>query len=136
MQCFKIMSGRGINPCRCWWVARVAPWPNQTTDWHAHGQCGPSMRACDHYTASTLIGGRDGLVQVRFTLCLRDQRSICMQDGCKVHLDSYMASNGSCIKVTWTFPKNHLLEVGLTQHGRPRHYVDLFYIIMCEDMLK
>jgi len=36
-----------------------------------------------------------------------------MQDGCKVYMDSYMASNGSCFMVTWTNFKNHLLEVGL-----------------------
>ena len=35
-------------------------------------------------------------VQVCSTLRLRDQRSIRMQDGCKVYMDSYMASNGSC----------------------------------------
>ena len=39
-----------------------------------------------------------------------------MQDGCKVYMDSYMASNGSCFMVTWTTFKNHLLEVGLTQN--------------------
>jgi hypothetical protein len=39
-----------------------------------------------------------------------------MQDGCKVYMDSYMASNGSCFMVTWTIFKNHLLEVGLTQN--------------------
>jgi hypothetical protein len=36
-----------------------------------------------------------------------------MQDGCKVYMDSYMTSNGSCFMVTWTNFKNHLLEVGL-----------------------
>jgi hypothetical protein len=34
-----------------------------------------------------------------------------MQDGCKVCMDSYMASNGSCFMVTWIIFKNHLLEV-------------------------
>ena len=34
-------------------------------------------------------------VQVHFTLHLRDQRSVWMQDGCEVYMDSYMASNGS-----------------------------------------
>ena len=34
-------------------------------------------------------------VQVRFALYLRDQRSMWMEDGCKVYMDSYMASNGS-----------------------------------------
>ena len=42
--------------------------------------------------------------------------SMWTQDGCKVHMDSYMASNGSCFMVTWTTFKNHLLEVGLTQN--------------------
>ena len=34
---------------------------------------------------------------------------------------SYMASNGSCFMVTWTIFKIQLLEVGLTQTGRPWH---------------
>ena len=55
-------------------------------------------------------------VQVRFTVRLRDQQSMWMQYGCKVHMDSYMASNGSCFMVTWTVFKNHLLEVRLTQN--------------------
>ena len=54
-------------------------------------------------------------VQVRyFTLCLRDQRSVWMQDGCMVYTDSDVASNGSCFMFTWTIFKNHFLEVGLT----------------------
>ena len=63
-----------------------------------------------------------------------------MQDGCKVHTDSYMASNGSCFMVIWTILKNHFLEVGLTQNHwetmvlRMFTTVDLFYFIMCEDM--
>ena len=61
-----------------------------------------------------------------------------MQDGCKVYMDSYMASNGSCFMITWTNFKNHLLEVGLTQDHvtmalRNFKTVDLFYFIMCED---
>ena len=61
-----------------------------------------------------------------------------MQDGCKVYMDSYMASNGSCFMVTWTIFKNHLLEVGLTQNRetmalRMLTTIDLFYFIMCED---
>ena len=71
-------------------------------------------------------------VQVRSTLCSRDQRSMWMPDGCKVHMDSYMASNGSCFLVTWTIFKNHLLEVGLTQNWetmalRTLTAVDLFW---------
>jgi hypothetical protein len=55
-------------------------------------------------------------VQVRFTQRLRDRRSMWMQDGCKVYMDSYMASNGSCVLLAWTIFKNYLLEVGLTQN--------------------
>ena len=40
-----------------------------------------------------------------------------MQDKCKVYMDSYMASNGSCFMVTWTIFENHLLKVGLTKLG-------------------
>ena len=44
-----------------------------------------------------------------------------MQDGCKVYMDSYMASSGSCLMVTWTIFKDHRLKVGLTQTKRPWH---------------
>jgi hypothetical protein len=62
-----------------------------------------------------------------------------MQDGCKVYMDSYMASNGSCFMVTWTIFKNHLLKEGLTQNRetlalRMLKIVDLLYCIMCEDL--
>ena len=61
-----------------------------------------------------------------------------MQDGCKVHMDSYMGIKGSCFMVTWTTFKNHLLEVGLTQNRktmalRTLTTVNLFYFIKCED---
>ena len=61
-----------------------------------------------------------------------------MQDGCKVYMDSYMAPNGSCFMVTWTFFKNHLVEVGLTQNQETMALqtlttVCLFYFIVCED---
>ena len=39
-----------------------------------------------------------------------------MQDGCKVSMDSYMASNGSYFMVTWIVFKNYFLEIGLTQN--------------------
>jgi hypothetical protein len=39
-----------------------------------------------------------------------------MQEGCKVYVDSCMASNGSCFMVTWTIFKKYLLEIGLTQN--------------------
>jgi hypothetical protein len=55
-------------------------------------------------------------VQVLFTLLLRDQWSMWMQDGCKVYMDSYMALNGSCFMVIWTIFQNHLLEIDLRQN--------------------
>ena len=79
-------------------------------------------------------------VQVRFTLRLRDQWSMWMQDGCKVYMDSYMASNRSCFMVTWTILKNHhLLKVGLTHNRETMTLwtlttVDLLYLIMHEDL--
>ena len=60
-------------------------------------------------------------VQVHFTLRLRDQQSRWIQDGCKVYMDSYMASYGSCFMATWIIFKNHLLEVNLTQTKRSWH---------------
>ena len=79
-----------------------------------------------------------GPVQVHFMLRLRDQRSMWMQDGCEVYMDSYMASNGSCFTVTWTIFKNHLLEVRLAQNRVTMALqmltpVELLYFIMCED---
>ena len=63
-----------------------------------------------------------------------------MQDGCNVHMHSYMASNRSCFMVTWTIFKDHLLEVGLTQNQettalRTLTIDELFYSIMCADPL-
>ena len=76
-------------------------------------------------------------VQVRFTLHLRDQRRMRMQDGCKVYMDPYMALNGSFIMVSWTIFKNDLVEVGLTQHWETMALwmlttVSLLYFIMYE----
>jgi hypothetical protein len=61
-----------------------------------------------------------------------------MRDGCKVYMDFYMASNGSCFMVMWIISNNHLLEVGLTQNQetmalRTLTTVGLFYFIMDED---
>jgi hypothetical protein len=61
-----------------------------------------------------------------------------LQDGCKVYMDSYMASNGSCFMVTWIIFNNHLLEVGLTQNQEakaPRMLTtfDICYFIMREN---
>jgi hypothetical protein len=69
-------------------------------DTHLRASSYMRLRARDHYTSSTLISGNGGAGQIRFTLHLRDQLSMWMQDGCKVYMDSYMASNGSCFIVT------------------------------------
>jgi hypothetical protein len=79
-------------------------------------------------------------VQVCFILRLRDQRSMRMQDGCKVYMDSGMASSEPCFVVIWSIFKNHLLEVGLTQNRETLALqtlttVDLFYFTMCEDLV-
>jgi hypothetical protein len=97
------------------------------------------LRACDHYiTCQALsLAEKAEPVQVHFTLLLRDQQqSMWTQDGCKVHMDSYMASNGSCFVVSWCIFKNYLLEEGLTQIQetmalRTLTTVDLFYILTC-----
>ena len=61
-----------------------------------------------------------------------------MQDGCKVYMDSYMASNGSCYMVTWTVLKKPSLDVGLTQNRETMALqmltiIGLFYFIIHKD---
>ena len=62
-----------------------------------------------------------------------------MQDGWKVDVVSYMASNVSCFMVIGTILKNHLLEIGLTQNRqetmalRTLTSIGVFYFIMCEE---
>jgi hypothetical protein len=74
-------------------------------------------------------------VQICSTLRLQGQWSMWMQDGCKVYMDFYMASNGSCFVFTWTVFKNHLLEVGLTKRRRSWHsersQLLIYYILSC-----
>jgi hypothetical protein len=60
-----------------------------------------------------------------------------MQDGCKVYIESYMASNRSCSMVI--IFKNRLLDVGLTQNWETMALcmltsIYLFYFYMCEDL--
>ena len=75
-------------------------------------------------------------VQNRFTLRLRDQRSMWLQDGCNVYMDSYMASNGSCFMVTWTIFKNHPLggrpSTKPGDHGTPTAHNHWFILIYQE----
>ena len=73
------------------------------------------LRTPDHCTSITLIGEKVELVQDCFTLHSRNQQSKWMQDGCKVYMVSYVASNGSCFVVTSTISQNHELEIGLTR---------------------
>jgi hypothetical protein len=59
-----------------------------------------------------------------------------MQDGCKIYVDSYMASNGPCFMATWTIFKNHVLEVGLTQDQvtmslKKLTTIGLFVLFLC-----
>ena len=73
-----------------------------------------------------------GNVGLYFRLCLRAQRSMWMQDVCIVYMASSMASNESCVMVTWTIFKKYLLEVGLTKKWetmalRMLTTVDLFH---------
>jgi hypothetical protein len=92
------------------------------------------LRAHDHFTSSTLTGGKSGADQAHFTLRLRDQQSMWMQDGCKVYMDFYMASNESCFMVTWTIFKYHLLKVGFAERtmrpGHSEHSQPLIYFIL------
>ena len=62
-----------------------------------------------------------------------------MQDGYKVGMVSYMASNGSCFVVTWIVFENLLLEVGLTQNRETMAHqmlttIGYYVFIMCEDL--
>ena len=59
-----------------------------------------------------------------------------MQDGCKVYIDSYMASKEWCFKVIWITFKNHLVESSLTtKTKRPWHseipQPFIHYILSC-----
>ena len=73
-------------------------------------------------------------VRARFILRLRDHRSMWMQDGCKVYMDSYVASNGSCSMVTWTIFKPPLggrFNTKPGDHGTPNAHKPLIYFILC-----
>ena len=77
------------------------------------------LRARDHCTSSTLVGGIGGAGPSSLpSHCTWETAgvSMWMQDGCKVYTNSYMASNGSCFMVIWTIFKNHLVEVDLKQN--------------------
>ena len=95
-------------------VARINPCTSTLLRAASHTR----LRARDHYTSSTLIGGKGGAGPSSLHTTLEGPTEYVsgMQDGCKVYMDSYMASSGSCYMVTYTIFKNHLLEVCLTQN--------------------
>jgi hypothetical protein len=47
------------------------------------------LRARDHYPLSTLIGSKGRAGPILLHTILRDQRSMWMQDGCKVYMDGF-----------------------------------------------
>ena len=56
-----------------------------------------------------------------------------MQDGCKVYMDFYMASNGSCSMVTWTVFQNPPFggrpNTKLGDHGMSNAYKRWFVLL-------
>jgi hypothetical protein len=98
------------------------------------------LRARDHYTSSTLIGGKGGAGPSSLHTTLEgptEYISECKMD-VKVYMDSSWALKGSCFMVTWTFFLKHLLEGGLTQNRETMVLqelttIGLFSFIICED---
>jgi hypothetical protein len=97
------------------------------------------LRAHDHYTSSTLIGGKGRVGPSSLHTTLEGPTEYVCE--CKMDVKStWMLTwhrNGSCFMVTWTIFKNHLLEVGLTQNQKTMALqtlttLDLFNFIMCE----
>ena len=54
-----------------------------------------------------------------------------MQDGCKVNMESFLASNQLWFTVTWIVLINHLLEVSLTQNQETMAQPLIYYILLC-----
>ena len=75
-----------------------SPWPIHFKHSHWWKRQSRSKFATSHYARGTNGG------------CMW------MQDGCKVCMDSYVASYGSCFMVTWTILEKYFTEVGLTQN--------------------
>jgi hypothetical protein len=73
------------------------------------------VRAHDHYTSSTLIGGKGGAGPISLLhTTLEGSTEYVNSEGCKVYMESSMASDGSCFMVIWNVFKNYPLEVGPT----------------------
>ena len=103
----KLHSSFRVPPmcAKPWWLVveghfsheTESPWPLHFKHSHWWKRWSSSKFATSHYT-----WGTNGVY-------------MWMQDGgCKVYMDSYMASNGSCFMAIWTIFKNRLLKVGLT----------------------
>ena len=108
---------------------------------HINGGLGPHtrLRARDHYTSSTLIGGKGGAGPSSPHTTLEGPTELC---GCKMDVKPIWIPTwhqmGSCFMVSWTIFKNHLLGVGLIQNRETMalltlRIIVLFYFIMCED---
>ena len=97
------------------------------------------LRACDHYTSSTLIGGQGGAGPS--SLCTKLEGPMKWVCECKVDVTSTWISSWhqiNCFYGPLDCFQNHLLEVDLTQNRetmalRNLTTVILFYFIMCED---
>jgi hypothetical protein len=106
---------KALHICICWWTFFLVIVRVSRLQW----QCVPPPEDyCWHYMPNQAMGmhtwdwrpmiiavhtlwlvEKAEPVQVRLTLHLKDQRSKWMQDGCKVYMNSYMRSNGSCFMV-------------------------------------
>ena len=64
---------------------------------HIKASSNTTLRARDLCISPLSLVEKAEPIQVHFTLRLKDQWSMWMQDGCNVYMDSYMASSGSCI---------------------------------------
>ena len=92
--------------------------------------------AHDHYTSSTLIGGTCRAGPSSLHTMLEGSTRMWKQDGCKVYMDSYMASNGSYLMVTKSFFQNQALDrrpyTKLGDHGtlnpHNRQYIQFYHV--------
>ena len=108
--------------------------------WHRRATSHTRLRARDHYTSSTLIGGK-GRASPSLLQTWHIWGTIIVYE-CTMDVKSTWiptrASNGSCFMVTWTIFQNHLLKVGLIQNWEIMALwnlttAGLLYFITCED---
>jgi hypothetical protein len=99
------------------------------------------LRARDHYTSCTLIGGEGGAGSSLLHTMLEgptECTSECKMDVKSTWIPTWHPMD-DVFMVTWIIFKNHLLEVGLTQNQetmalRTLTTINLFYFIMCEEL--